>query len=292
MFSNPRPNVHLEHDMITSALIKVFRPLVRYLLRINVPYRTCADALKWTYVDLATHEFAIGNQKQTKSRVAVITGITRIEVERLNREGVRGASETSQRYNRAGKVLSAWENDPKYLTNDHKPRVLPLTSDHGPSFESLVIDHAGGTTTNSILDEVLANGNVVLDPETQSYSLISANVLVTEPEAQLDVWATAAGDLLGTIERNLRPNQTDRRFQAFAHEMNLEAIQIDEVRAFVKEKGNEFLEEFDRFLGKLSQERKDPNAPTIPRVGMGLYYFQDDPEKADVVMDSRGRKRN
>lgn len=50
-------------DVITAALIKIFRLLVRMLLRLHIPYKACADALRWTYVDVATHKFAIVRAK-------------------------------------------------------------------------------------------------------------------------------------------------------------------------------------------------------------------------------------
>jgi hypothetical protein len=44
---------------LSAAVLRLFRPLVRVLLRNGVSYRTFADFAKWVYVDVATKEFGI-----------------------------------------------------------------------------------------------------------------------------------------------------------------------------------------------------------------------------------------
>jgi hypothetical protein len=280
-------------DFMTAALIRVFRPLVRLLLRFNIPYKACAEALKWTYVDVAANEFAMGAQKQTKSRVAVITGLTRIEVEKLQREGAKTTKETTKLYHRAARVLSAWEHDPRYRDANDAIRTLPLDG-AGPSIVSLVTDFSGGATVRAVLDELLQKGNVHYHADTERYEFLSANFLVFDDrEAELNILATATADMLGTIERNIRPQQSDRRLQAYVEQIQMPEHQIAQVRAFVKLKGNAFLDELDGLLVKLASESPPPESAQTgicPRLGLGMYYFQDEPPQITVQMDNRGRR--
>jgi hypothetical protein len=280
-------------DFMTAALIRVFRPLVRLLLRFNIPYKACAEALKWTYVDVAANEFAMGAQKQTKSRVAVITGLTRIEVEKLQREGAKTTKETTKLYNRAARVLSAWEHDPHYRNADGVLLTLPLEGS-GPSIVSLVTDFSGGATVRAVLDELLSKGNVRYQPTSDRYEFLSADFLVFDDrEAELNILATATSDMLGTIERNIRPQQTDRRMQAYVEQIHMPEHQIAQVRAFVKLKGNAFLDELDGLLVKLASappESSQTETALCPRLGLGMYYFQDEPPQISVQMDNRGRR--
>jgi hypothetical protein len=284
-------------DVMTATLIKIFRPLVRLLLRLHIPYKACAEALKWTFVDVATHEFSIGAQKQTKSRVAVITGLTRIEVEKLQREGAKTTHETAALYNRAARVLTAWEFDPKYADAAGKPKML-LQDSADVSITDLVVRYSGGATVRAVLDELLAKGNVRWHPVEQKYEFVTAQFLAVDGTQELDILAASASDLLSTIERNTRPAQTDRRLQAYVEQADLPAHLIEEVRAHIRKKSNAFLDELDLYLIKITtdalaaasaQDPSKPMAAACPRIGVGMYYFQDEPPTQAAQMDTRGR---
>src|SRR4030043_2117543 len=68
---------------IAAAITKLLHPLVMFLLRNGVPYQTFADIAKRVYVDVATEEFDIPGRKQSKSRVSILTGLSRKEVLRV-----------------------------------------------------------------------------------------------------------------------------------------------------------------------------------------------------------------
>jgi Family of unknown function (DUF6502) len=276
-------------DVMTQALIQVFRPLVRLLLKFQIPYKACADALRWTYVDIATREFSLGVKAQTKTRVAVITGLTRLEVEKLQREGARTTKETAYVYNRAARVVSAWENTQGYQKNG-KPIRLAL--DGNQSISDLVTRYSGGATVRAVLDELISKGNV-RKTETNEFELVQAGVLVGEDvSAELDIMAQAASDLLSTIEHNIRPNQTDRWMQAYTEQRDFPEAHLAQVRALVKKRGNELIDELDALLLKLSETKAPATASdaVIPRLGLGLYFFQDRPPIESVAMDTRGRR--
>lgn len=282
-----------QSDLMTAALIKIFRPLVRLLLRFHIPYKACTEALKWTYVDVATHEFAMGEQKQTKSRIAVITGLTRIEVEKLQREGAKTTQETTALYNRAARVLTAWQYDPKYSDANGKPKML--AQEAAPiSISDLVVRYSGGATVRAVLDELLAKGNVRWHDDAQKFEFVSAQFLAVDGNQELAVLATSAADLLTTIERNIRPQQTEKRIQAYVEQADLPAHLIDEVRVHIHQKSNQFLDELDLHLLKISTECKtegvDLSLAPCPRIGLGIYYFQDDPPIQAAQMDTRGRR--
>ena len=68
---------------LSAATLQLLRPLVKILLRNNVPHQTLAEWAKQAYVDVADSEFGIAGKKQTVSRIAILTGLTRKEVQRL-----------------------------------------------------------------------------------------------------------------------------------------------------------------------------------------------------------------
>ena len=65
---------------LSAATLQLLRPLVKILLRNNVPHQTLAEWAKQAYVEVAKNEFGIDGKKQTVSRIAILTGLTRKEV--------------------------------------------------------------------------------------------------------------------------------------------------------------------------------------------------------------------
>ena len=133
----------------STLLIRIMRPVVRLLLRYGIAYKTASAAIKWCYVDVATRDFAVDG-KQTKARVAVITGLTRIEVEKLQREPAPAAHDNSRSHHRAARVLTGWSADPRYLDLQGRPLRLPVDG-ATPSFAALA-----ASQREHILAETLA----------------------------------------------------------------------------------------------------------------------------------------
>ncbi|MBI3775129.1 MAG: hypothetical protein HY273_06185, partial [Gammaproteobacteria bacterium] len=77
----------MSHDKrqqaLFNAVAKLLRPLVRVLLRNGIPVAAFTDVAKHVYVDVAAQEFNVVGRKQTNSRVATITGLSRKEVKRI-----------------------------------------------------------------------------------------------------------------------------------------------------------------------------------------------------------------
>jgi len=70
---------------VSAAVGRLIRPLVRILLRNGIPFGAFADIVKRVYVEVATEEFGLPGRKQSKSRVSILTGLSRKEVLRVPR---------------------------------------------------------------------------------------------------------------------------------------------------------------------------------------------------------------
>src|SRR5690349_21969094 len=68
---------------LAAAVERVLRPLFRILLRNHMSFKAFLDIAKHTYVEIAASEFGIPGKKQSVSRVALLSGLTRKEVQRL-----------------------------------------------------------------------------------------------------------------------------------------------------------------------------------------------------------------
>ncbi|MGV6851129.1 MAG: DUF6502 family protein [bacterium] len=261
---------------ILKALARIVRPLVKILIRNGVSFKACSDVIKWCYVDVATKDFALAGKRQTKSRVAVITGLTWIDVSRLQDEEQPFKNGGEDHYHRATRVLSAWAEDENFQDSDGKPLEIPLDND-AISFASLVNDYSGGATVKSVLDDVLYNG-AVEQIGKHRLKLLKPYYLTTydaDKHQSISVLGMCAGDLIQTIEHNIQPEQTSPWFQRAIFQRNLPIAALPEAKKYIAEESQILADKVDKKLASLEKKYHDPLDETyVPHVGLGLYYFQ------------------
>src|SRR5512143_1750355 len=147
----------------SAAVTTLLRPLVRLLLRNGIPYRTFSDIAKRVYVDVATEEFGIPGRKQSKSRVSILTGLSRKEVLRVRLLPATDDLGAGARYNRDERVIAGWVRDRRYRDGSGNPGELPF-EEGAASFRDLVKTYSGDAPARAVLDELLRVGTVQRTP--------------------------------------------------------------------------------------------------------------------------------
>ena len=148
-----------KHQILAAAIARILKPLIRILLRNGISYGTFADIAKRQFIDVARNEFSIEGRKQSVSRVAVITGLTRKEVRRVAGLDRSEERETAERYNRAARVVAGWRRDADFLDQKGKPMLLSV-SGNSNSFQELVRRYSGDVPYRAVLDELEGDGSV------------------------------------------------------------------------------------------------------------------------------------
>jgi hypothetical protein len=263
---------------LSAAVIRILRPLVRTVLRSGLSYKAFNDLIKWIYVDVAMKEFRITGRKNSKSRVAVLTGLTRREVDRLVRlpEPKEG---TPERYNRAARVLSGWAEDPQFRGPDGKPADLPMEGEG--SFGEVVRLYSGNQPVRAVLDELVRVGSVLRLDEERVRLLKAYYEPVTgkQEEEKINIFGIASGDLLETIAHNINRHD-DELEPSFYQQEVYERVTPEKVSLFrelLRRHCDRFADDTDRFLYRELGEttNKEPRAGDR-RVGVGIYYFESD----------------
>ena len=256
-------------------LIQIFRPLAKILLRLNVPFNEVSDILKWTYVDVANQHFGINGKQPTKSRISVITGLSRTQVD-LQMKSDLFEDETSQyKWHRAVRVLTGWVEDKDYIDQHDKAKIIALDSVNEPSFKSLVEKYSGGATVRSILDDLLLSGSVKVQGE--QVELIKPYYLtVNDPDdiQKINFLGVSTQYLLETIDHNIDPNKSKPRFQRIVFHEHLPKSLINIAESFVRDKSQQLANEVDEYIEHLIQYANDDGGETIPYLGLGLYFYQ------------------
>jgi len=138
-------------NILEAPLRRLLRPLVRILLRNGITLRCFSELARSVFVEVADEaEFRIPRRKQSDSRIAVITGLTRKEVRRLRADPHPNIVSTAG-HNRAARVVEGWANDPDFRDDDG-PRQLALEGAGG--FADLVRRYSGDAPPRAVFDEL------------------------------------------------------------------------------------------------------------------------------------------
>jgi hypothetical protein len=264
-----------QNKALTSAVLRILRPLVRILLRNGVSYGTFTDLAKAVFVDVADKDFSIPGRKQTVSRISVLTGLTRKDVVRLQELGSPEDAVAERRYNRAARVVAGWVRDRRFSSAE-TPAELSFDGEAN-SFSELVRAYSGDVPPRAILDELTRVGAVARTSDGRVRLLARAYVPQTGDEDKLHILGTDVALLIATIDHNLRHGKETPRFQRKVAYDNLPVEIIPKFQALSREKGQQLIEEMDAWL---SQHDRDINPDVTgtgrKHAGIGIYYFEEE----------------
>jgi hypothetical protein len=261
---------------VRQMLIQVFRPLVRVMLRLNVPFNEVSDVLKWTYVDVANKHFGIDGKKPTKSRTSVITGLARTQVDKQMKLDLFKEDNSQYIWHRAVRVLTGWIEDKEYLDKNGKAKVIPIESDEIVDFKTLVERYSGGTTYRSILDDLLQSGSVVVN-DKQVELLKPYYLTSNDPDdlQKINFLGVSTQYLIETIDHNIDPNRNNPRFQRIVYHEQLPHSLISIAESYIRNKSQILANDVDEYLEHLIQHSNHRESEElIPYVGLGLYFYK------------------
>lgn len=271
------PAKHVQ--VLTSAIERLLRPLIRILLRNGTSFDAFADLAKRMYVEVGMQEFGIPGKKQTISRVSVLSGLSRKEVQRVMGQRDSAEAEARARYNRAARVIAGWVRDRDFADVAGNPLAL-RPEDGKASFTELVKRHSGDVPARAVLDELLRVGAVERLEDGRIRLLSRAYVPRTSDLDKLEILGADVSDLIYTIDHNLQHGAADPFFQRKVMYDNLPAEAISAFRVLSAEQAQALLEKMDQWLAKHDRD-VNPSVTGIGRMraGIGIYYFEEDIEK-------------
>jgi hypothetical protein len=262
------------HLAVSAALLRLLRPLVRLLLRYHVPFTVFEELAKHVYVQAAMQDFALPGRKPTISRASILTGLTRKDVQRLVAEPEPARAASQERYNRAARVVTGWTRDADFHAIDGEPAALAL-QDGDVSFAALVRRYSGDMPARAVLDELISVGAVQLGDDGRVRLVQRAYVPRGGEIEKLGILGSDVGDLIDTIDHNLRHGATDPRFQRKVMYRSIPAGVRPAFRELSARQAQQLLEKLDAWLAEhdVGNPPDQPDAPRV-RLGLGIYYFE------------------
>jgi hypothetical protein len=259
------------------ALKRVVDPLVDLMLDAGVTVHEFSQLVRERAVRNAARRVIKESGRDSKSRVAIITGLPRSEVARiLTSDDIDSNKRLGQ--HPARKLLSAWFDNPRFLAANGDPAVLPIFGKRR-SFEQLVSLHCRGIPVRAMLDELTQIDAVERLPNQRVKAKSRTPILTGLTSGSIAVIGERTRDLLETLTNNVRhPSKPLFEGTALLDHPDLEVISL--VRREIAEQGANFINSanslFNRFCAK--PNRSAAQSKTSVRLGVTVYYFQDDIE--------------
>ncbi len=283
-------------DSVKQALLAAFRvlmgPLVRILLRQGISYAEFSEVAKAVYVEVALKDFKVSGRKATRTRIAVMTGLTRKEVKRVIDEAVKERFELKTSFNRLGRVLVGWHTDANFTGPYGMPLELQYETGNPnePTFSVLVRRHSGDMSPRSILDELVRVG-AIRETEVGWFRVMRREYI---PEAQgahtFERTGVVVRNFVNTVEFNMTKLAPGKgRFER--HVTADDGIRREDLPRFdhyLRERCQVLLEEIDNWLAGLP--KPDPKkGDEVIHTGIGIYHYMsheaDERSFKTVLMD-------
>jgi hypothetical protein len=280
-------------EVTIVALRRVIDPLVNLMFDAGLTVHEFSHLVRERAVRTAARRVSKESGRDSKSRVAIITGLPRSEVARiLKSDDVTSRKRLGQ--HPARKVLAAWFDNPRFLAANGDPAVLPIFGKRR-SFERLVAMHSGGIPVRAMLDELTQIDAVERLSDQRVKARSRTPILTGLTGSAIAGIGERTRDLLETLTNNLRCVSTPLfEGTALLEESDLELVSL--IRREIAEQGANFIDSANSLF---SRSRVKPNrsiakASTKCRLGVTVYYFQDAiegtaPSKTETTY---GRRKN
>ena len=265
---------------LSDAVRRLMRPLAQLLLKQGIRYSEFAEITKHVFVETAARDFDDKNKDVSSARIAVLTGLTRKEVERLLLETLTAEPILRSQTTQLATVLQAWHTDATFIGPYGVPLELPWQSENDatPSFGMLVRENAGDMSATEVLSELLSTG-AVIELEQNYYRVIRREY---EPQsldaATLERFGQVVENFLNTIVGNLYKTkpQGGRIERVVYTDEPVSPEQVGLFDTWIKREGQRFLERIDDwFMGEFREH--DPIESENPKktvnTGLGIYHY-------------------
>jgi hypothetical protein len=260
-------------DQIKQAVLNAYRTLMRP--RNGVSFGEFTEVLKVVFVDAAAELLALEDSKQSLTRVAITTGVPRLDVARILETGDIDLDAVASKVGRVGRLLTGWHQDPEFIGPYGIPYELPFVADRGRrSFTELVRRYAGDIPPEEMIEE-LKRINAVLELGNSYYRVLYRSYIpATLDPVKFELMSMALTDLARTLDHNLQPGEVEKLLERRVWAPNgVTPTVAAQFSGIVREKGTSFLEALDDWLSERENEVVlDESEPRI-RIGLAMYMF-------------------
>ena len=256
--------------------------MVKLMLARGITYPYLSELLKALFVEVADQDFRLDQKVPTDSRVSLVSGVHRKEVNRLRQEMASDAEVAPSVVSLGAQLVAVWLGSAKYLDEDNRPRPLArFVSEGGEmSFEALVAGVSSDIRPRVVLDEWLRLGVVRFDEERR----VCLNVEAFIPVEGFDEKAFYFGHNLHDHAAAAAHNLIGVGKPFLERTVHYDALSADSITALASQAGKVGM---DALLAvnksAMALETADASG-TAPRQRMtfGIYFYAEPALPADI----------
>lgn len=260
---------------VRLAVLRLLDPLVRWLIETGLGVGDLVALVKIAYVRAAREQgrSAGGESKRPNiSRIAVITGLTRLEVTSILSTGAADPVYDRGRQ-RAERVLSGWWNDPAFQDPSGRPALLSVRGGKR-SFVSLVERYSGERwLVATILEELLRVRAVRRQPDGRLRAVSRSYATVSWDPAGVLAFGEQLGEHCSTLLHNLK-NPAHARYVRRIVNTRLDARYVPVLVRDLEEQAQGFADAADDALNDPSQTLSGRGRESGVSLGVALYLFE------------------
>ncbi|MEM1274742.1 MAG: DUF6502 family protein [Pseudomonadota bacterium] len=273
-----------QSSAFARVLDSLLRPLVRALIAQGVTAPALYVRLKRLYVEVAEESFQIGGERQTDSRISMLTGVHRRDVREFRGADMASRTEAREKVTSLASVIGRWLADPKTSDAAGNPKPLPRSGSDPFSFESLVRLVSTDIRPKTVLDELERQGMVeVADGAVhlKTDAFIGPNNL----DQKTHFFAENVGDHISAAVENLLAEEDPPFLERAVFYNRLTPASVDDLQAQAERLGTDVLIE----LNKMAHDRQAQDVSAedgIERFRFGVFFYKE----AEPPIDGGGKK--
>jgi hypothetical protein len=280
-------------DATIIALKRLIDPLLDLMADATVTVQELNRLLREAAVQKAAERVIKECGRESKSRVAIATGLSRSEVARIlasqiSLSGARRGEHPTRR------VLSAWHEDPKFLTTEGKPAVLPIFG-RRRTFEQLVETYSRGDPVRAMLDELTRIGAVERLANQQVRANSRTPIVAGLTSDAISKVGERGSQLLEALVNSVRCKSLPI-FEATAVVRDVNSTMASIIRTEIIQKGTSFITGVNSLLNRSRKGAKEPipDAAINYHLEVIAYCFQDEHEFINNSLSDigKGRRKN
>ena len=236
-------------QMALGLLERFLVPIVRFCLQRSIVVGDAYEMLKRIYVRLAREEIERSAEKANASRISLLTGLYRRDVQRVLADDITPLrAEPSV----LSKVVGQWESDPRYKTSRGPSRVISYEGE-GSEFYELVSEISSNVNPGTVLFELERNGAVTRTP--RGLKLLRPTEAVREDEQRFfEILAKDLESLHRAAEENFRIRNVAGHLHIRTEYDNIYVGDLPQIREWMLEKGREFHKEVRLYLAAFDKD--------------------------------------
>jgi Family of unknown function (DUF6502) len=235
MDSTQSTSTEKTQTLLHNTLRKVLRPLVRLMLSQGINYTMILEDLKRVFVSVAEEEFKIAGKEQTNSRITLLTGVHRKDVQLIRSE----EDKTPELPLSIGaQIIGLWMGNSKYLDGVGQPLPLPRLASKSAdlSFEGLVANISKDFRARPVLDEWLRLGFVYIDNKDNVHLNMLAFIPNQDLEEKMSFLSMNVHDHAAAAVNNLS-NQNEPMLERCVYYDGLTAENVEILHQLAKQNG-------------------------------------------------------